>query len=479
MRKLFFALFFLHLLLYTGLRAQAQTDVLQDSLMARFNRNDFHGFYDLGSPGWKQKNKADGISGWLEYIKSQTGNLTSAVLSLDSGNTKYYTWQGKKKIITFKLQGSGNGGFESFDFNSFHFPANVIFDSTIPTDNPLKSALDSAVHRLTVDFMLTHHLVGLAVGVISNGKSYTYNYGTIEKGRQQLPTATTIFELASVTKTFTGILMAQAVLDKKLNPDDDIRKFLPGAYPNLQYKGHPIRIVNLANHTSGLPVELPNLDTFRNSFTVLKMYNNYDNSKFFADIRDVKIDTLPGTTYAYSNSGMKLLGIILEKAYGLSYAQLLKKYITGPLQMKNTRMANAISDTTGYTKGYNDEGQTMPHLNVNMFGGAGAILSDSRDMLNYVRKNIAESLPAVKLSHQQTFGNGDDGMGMGWQIAYKTINGKRIWKSGGTLGFRSYCAVVPDKRVGLIWLSNRSDLIEDELSEMADQILLQAALKKK
>jgi CubicO group peptidase (beta-lactamase class C family) len=472
---------FLWLTLYHHLFGQSSTSGLQDSLVARFNRNDFQGFYDLGSSDWKQNNKSDGIIGWLGYIKGQTGNVRSSVLSLDSGKTTYYKWDTRKKILSFVLKTNDGRRFEGFDFKSYHLPQDIIAASAIPTDNPLKSRLDSSVQEVTVDFMLTHHLVGLSIGVVSHGRKHIYNYGTVEKNRAELPADTTTFELASITKTFTGILLAQAVLDKKVNPDADIREYMPGSFPNLQYHGQPLRIINLANHTSGLPAELPNLDTFKSEFLVLKMYDSYTDEKFFADLRTVKIDTVPGTSYGYSNSGMKLLGIILEKAYGLSYAQLLKKYITGPIGMNNTRIANAISDTTGYTKGYDDEGdqtQAMPHVNFNMFGGAGAILSDSRDMLNYVEENIVERLPAVKLSHQQTFVGDGGALGMGWQIARKTVNGDRIWKSGGALGFRSYCAAVPDKKVGLIWLSNRGDIMEDELNEMADS-LLAAAIKQK
>ncbi len=69
-------------------------------------------------------------------------------------------------------------------------------------------------------------------------KKYTYNYGTVEKGKAQLPTAATTFELASVTKTFTGILLARAVLDKKLkNLMDDVRKYMDGDFANLHYQG--------------------------------------------------------------------------------------------------------------------------------------------------------------------------------------------------------------------------------------------------
>ena len=456
------------LLLYTTLHAQS---ALQDSLVACYNRDDFKGFYELGSSAWKSKNQPDGIAGWLGYMKEQSGRINGSFLNVDSGKTQYFMWDGAKKMLSFKLTISTAGGFEGFDFTTYHLPLFKVDSARIPNDNPLKTHLDSAVHYSTVDFMLTHHLVGLSIGVVNNGHKHVYNYGTVGKGQTQLPTSRTIFELASIAKTFTGILLAQAVLDHKISLDDDIRKFMPGDFPNLQYQGHPLKIVNLANHTSGLPAELPNLDSFKNEFAVMKMYDHYANDKFFADLRSVKIDTLPGVNYSYSNAGMKLLGIILEKVYRLTYQQLLKKYIAGPLDMPSTQTELAVSDTTSYTKGYSADGMTMPHGNWNMFGGAGAILSDSHDMLNYVAANIDEALPAIQFSHMQTFANSDIALGLGWQISRNTINGTRIWKSGGALGFRTYCAVVPDKRIGMIWLSNRSGLLEDELGEMVDQIL--------
>ncbi|WP_142684929.1 serine hydrolase domain-containing protein [Chitinophaga polysaccharea] len=459
------------LFLYNALQAQS---VLQDSLVARYNRNDFSGVYNLGSASWRSNTNPDGIAGWLQYMKSQTGPIMHSALTTDSGKAQFFKWDGAKKMLSFKLILSDTGGFEGFDFQPYHLPLSMAYAAPVSNDNPLKTHLDSAVHYSTTDFMLTHHLIGLSVGVVNNGHKHFYNYGTVEKDKMQLPTSQTVFELASIAKTFTGILLAQAVLDHKISLDDDIRKFMPGDFPNLQYQGAPLKIVNLANHTSGLPVELPNLDTFKNEFDVMKMYDHYTNDKFFTDLRSVKIDTLPGVRYGYSNAGMKLLGIVLEKAYGLSYQQLLKKYITGLLDMPATRTGLLISDTTSYTKGYSGDGITMPHGNWNMFGGAAAIISNSHDMANYVKANIDESQPAIRLSHKQTFTDGNFTLGLGWQISRNTINGTRIWKSGGALGFRSYCAVVPDKKIGMIWLSNRSDLADDEIAEMVDQILLAA-----
>lgn len=92
--------------------------------------------------------------------------------------------------------------------------------------------------------------------------------------------------------------------------------------------------------------------TFKNEFDVMKMHDHYTNDRFFTNLRSVKIDTLTGIRYSYSNEGMELSGIVLEKTYGLSCQQLLRKYITGPLNIPATPTALLISDATSYTKGY-------------------------------------------------------------------------------------------------------------------------------
>jgi hypothetical protein len=114
MKKLLLA--FLWLTLCHHLFSQNSGHELQDSLVARFNRSDFRGFYDLGSSDWKQRNRPDGIIGWLGYIKEQTGNINSSILHIDSGKTQYYAWDGQKKMLDFALKNAGDNRFEGFDF---------------------------------------------------------------------------------------------------------------------------------------------------------------------------------------------------------------------------------------------------------------------------------------------------------------------------------------------------------------------------
>jgi CubicO group peptidase (beta-lactamase class C family) len=191
---------------------------------------------------------------------------------------------------------------------------------------------------------------------------------------------------------------------------------------------------------------------------------------FFEDLHHVSIDTLPGTTYQYSNVGVKLLGIILERVYHMSYGDLLAQHIARPFGMTNTRPSFQVSDTNGYMKGYDENGQVMPHNNFNMFGGSGAILSTTDDMLLYMRQNIDEANRAIQLSHQQTQGDSTRGIGLCWEINRANKHGTEIWKDGGALGFRTYLVVVPTQHPGIVWLANKSGAGE-ELGVMVERLL--------
>jgi D-alanyl-D-alanine-carboxypeptidase/D-alanyl-D-alanine-endopeptidase len=93
---------------------------------------------------------------------------------------------------------------------------------TIHTDNQLRTNIDTAVQNAIIPFMNNSSRVGLSIGVYNNGKVYTYNYGSLQKGKQTLPDKSTIYEIGSITKTFTGILLAQAVNDKKVRLEDEV-----------------------------------------------------------------------------------------------------------------------------------------------------------------------------------------------------------------------------------------------------------------
>ncbi|HEY5371822.1 MAG TPA: serine hydrolase domain-containing protein [Hanamia sp.] len=353
-----------------------------------------------------------------------------------------------------------------------------IIQERIPTDNRMRTGIDTIVQNAVIAFINDTSRVGLSVGVYKDGKIYTYNYGSLEKGKQKLPSNKSIYEIGSITKTFTGTLLAQAVLDKKVKIDDDIRKYIDGSYPNLEYQGQPIRLFHLINHMSGLPFFLPNKpEIFQNAnydslpFTICHIQKQYSRLNFFEDLHKVKLDTVPGFNFHYSNAGAQLLGYILERLYKMPYDKLLEKYISAPLSMKSTSPFYSKNELGNLAKGYNNKGNIMPYNPIQL-EAAGGIYSTVADMLKYVRFHLNENNKIVALSHKITWGNIKDfGIGLNWQEKKVSDGNRKIWQSGGTFGFSSYCVIYPELNTGIVILTNEADqTAQGGLEEAANKI---------
>ncbi|HEX8349688.1 MAG TPA: serine hydrolase [Hymenobacter sp.] len=321
--------------------------------------------------------------------------------------------------------------------------------------------MDSVVQRLGKEFIKQPARVGLSIGIIKNGQTYFYNFGTTEKGKNQAPTQNTVFEIGSVSKTFTSLLLAHAVIEKKVNLTDDIRKYMGGDYANLAYKGKPIQLVHLANTTSSLPDNLPDLSGMLQKvnpdsvgFVAVRSLRNYTKQDFYKDLHTVRLDTVPGLVPRHSNVATQLLAYILEQVYQTSYDQLIEKYIERPLAMKRETAAEA----SFMASGYNENGSIMPVNSIKAFHAAGGLRYSSADMLKYIKYQLAGTDKALILSHQATWGNiNEQAIGFNWNMI-KTVDSKRrLFHSGGTFGFASYCDLYPELGFGIILLSNESD----------------------
>jgi len=321
----------------------------------------------------------------------------------------------------------------------------ITIKAQIPTDNPLRTKVDSIVQKAASDFMKKPGKVGLSVGVIYNGNTYKYNYGETAPGSGKMPTSGTLYEIASITKTFTALLIAHAVSEKKIDLNDDIRKYLKGSYPNLQYgNGQKVKVAYLVSHIARFP---------RNTATPIDSALTDDG--FYKALHAIKLDTLQPYRFIYSNFGYQVLGHILENAYGLTYSQLIKKYITGPLDMPGTQLyptgqANLI-------KGYNIDKKTMPETAIT-YPAAGGLRSNLDDMLKYAEAQLKEQDPVIKQTHHFLFSSDDGGAdAMPWAIGRT-----RDWdyfqrEDGGSKGFRTMITTFPEHGVAVVVLSNEAD----------------------
>ncbi len=353
----------------------------------------------------------------------------------------------------------------------------------------IKAVVTSEANR----FIRTHPVaMAVSIGIAFDGRRQTFHFGSLVRGRATPPTDATIYPIASITKTFTGVLLAQAAIEHRVTLDDDVRKYLPGRYPNLEFQHHPIRLKDLLDHRSGLPFLLPDVPESEPNFAnnavpwttrVASLESNYRRQDFFADLHKVVLTSIPGERISYSNAGATLVGYILEEIFGKPYEELLRERILKPLGMTNTAIVQTTAELSNTARGYDANGTVMPEAPIAL-GAAAGLKSTTTDMLAYAVWGIAETDPAIRLAHQPvaTIAPQVTGLkypymsGLNWQeINAGTATERRrlIWQSGGMDGFASYCIEEPELHIGVVALFNESDAT----SAQAQQAMINAILR--
>jgi CubicO group peptidase (beta-lactamase class C family) len=235
------------------------------------------------------------------------------------------------------------------------------------SSNPLNTDLDKKIDANIRHAFKKKKLVGIAIGILNNGQTTFYGYGETKKGNGQLPDEHTIFEIGSITKTFTGTLLACAVTDEKSGLNDPVNKYLPDSIPPLEYQGTPVTLVTLSNHTSGLPSMPSNF----NSSDEVSFLTNYDHNDLYSFYMQFKLSRKPGEKLQYSNLAAGTLGVILERIYRVRYDSLVVKLICNPLNMRDTRLDVPAGDSMRLAQGYSFDGKAVSAWNLKAMAGAG------------------------------------------------------------------------------------------------------------
>ncbi|WP_264537764.1 serine hydrolase [Flavobacterium sp. N1736] len=300
----------------------------------------------------------------------------------------------------------------------------------------------------------------VSIGIVKDGKTYTKHYGEIDKGKGNQANNNTVFEIASITKLFTGLLMAQAVVERKISPDDDIRKYITGSYPNLEYQGNPIKIKDLVSFKTGFNKDLPDNSEFRKNpndssyIGFKKLDESYSREKFFADLKTIKLNTLPGTKFKYSNGSVQLAAHILENVFHKSYETLLKENILSKLNMTSTTLNPEKSIVIA--NGYNGKKQ-MPTLSDNLWGAAGYLKSTLGDLTKFLAFEINTNNKVVLESQRNLLNSDSDFNGYFWDGIQVDNNGKNCWKHGGAFGAQNMFLVYPERGLGISIIVNISN----------------------
>nr|WP_290931422.1 serine hydrolase [Haliscomenobacter sp.] len=301
----------------------------------------------------------------------------------------------------------------------------------------------------------------IAIGIIDKDGPQYYLFGTKTADGQPV-NEHTIYEIGSISKTFTGILLAQAVLEGKVKADDPAQKHLPTAVKLPTKDGKQITLGHLSDHTSALARMPSNF----NPKDPANPYADYTVEQMYTFINGYTLPRDIGSQYEYSNLAQGLLGHILSLKAGTSYEALMLSKIATPLGMKETKITFDDKMKQNLAMGYS-QGVQVSNWDIPTLAGAGAIRSSVHDMLIYLQANMglkkSKLYPAMQLAHQARHDKPGGGtrVGLGWHIS-KGTEGDVIWHNGGTGGYRTFTGFVQETGKGVVVLTN-SDKGADDL----------------
>ncbi len=302
--------------------------------------------------------------------------------------------------------------------------------------------------------------VGVVVGYAAPDGTTTVRAA----GRTRLPDGAapderTVLEIGSVTKTFTALALARAVVDGALDLRTPVGELVPEV-AGLGGDGTPVTLVHLATHRSGLP--RTHLPTVRGSLEMLlgrDPYRDATEASLLTAIGAGRLRRTPGTGRpAYSNSGYGLLGIALARHAGTTYGELVRARVTGSLGLADTVLPHeASADQAARTaRGHHRRRAPAPAWPLDGLPGAGALLSTATDLLAWARAHLDPPEGRLGDAVRLALAEHAPAVGLAWQRTPARGGGTLVWHNGGTGGFRSMVCLRPDRGDAVVVLTNHA-----------------------
>lgn len=336
----------------------------------------------------------------------------------------------------------------------------------------VKAVVDAAIQPV----MQENAIPGMAVAVTLNGEQFYFNYGVASKESGQPVTDDTIFEIGSVSKTFTATLVTYAQEIKALSLSDHASQYLPSLRGSSFDR---ISLLDLGTYTAGgLPLQFPdNVDSHER---MIAYYNTWQPSYAV------------GTHRLYSNPSIGLLGFLTAKSMGEPFDDLMEKKLFPMLGLRHSYIHVPQEQMSHYAYGYNKENKPIRVGPGILDAEAYGVKSSSSDMIHFVEANMQaagldEPLQrAIAATHKGYYQVGDMTQGLGWELypypieldrllagnsskmireaneatrlnpARPPQNNVLINKTGSTSGFGTYVAFVPAKGIGIVMLANKN-----------------------
>ena len=313
--------------------------------------------------------------------------------------------------------------------------------------------IPSAVQEYIRDLVDNDYSRGIVVALIDDSGTTYYSYGKTSQDGAPV-NEHTIYEIGSVTKVFTAILLADMVERGVVTLDAPVEEYLPPEVQVPELNGK-ITLEHLATHRSGLPRLPTNFDPQDPT----NPYADYVVEDLYTFLSGYTLPRDPGAQYEYSNLGSGLLGHTLAHVANESYEQLVIDRISAPLGLDDTRITLSEEQEERLAQAHLNGGQETGIWDFDCLAGCGALRSSVAEMARFVAANMGlyetDLYPVLQRTHQARADTdyAHQQIALGWLVstAYDTTF---TWHNGGTGGSHSFCGFVPSQNVGVVVLSN-------------------------
>ncbi len=332
-------------------------------------------------------------------------------------------------------------------------------------DGPHRAGVVALVQPL-----IDHEIVsGAVIGLYDSGKLEIYGFGKGPGGAP--PNGHTLFEIGSVTKVYTGLLLADSVQRRVVSLDQPVSELLPPGVTMPTRDHIAITLKHLALHSSGLP-RLP--PTIAARATAPDPYAHYGEDALYEDLLHTELEHDPGEVVLYSNYGAGVLGFVLGRKLGHGYTTALASRVLGPLGLHDTFFTVPPAAQARFATGTNDDLQPAAHWTFDALAGAGALISTARDQLALIDDELDAAAGskqtlrgAMRLTQEEQLQGVSENEGLGWQIDTRG----RYWHNGSTGGFHAFVGFDPKLRQGVVILTSTAVSVVDRLSEDLYRVL--------
>jgi serine-type D-Ala-D-Ala carboxypeptidase/endopeptidase len=322
---------------------------------------------------------------------------------------------------------------------------------------------EAAVREILADRVdVQRQASGIVVGIVTPEGRRVIVHG--RSGNELSPslTADTVFPIASVTKVFTALLLADMVYRREVDLMDSLAGLLPATVRVPERNGQSIRLVDLATHTSGLPAipsDLPAVtDAARAAYSVDRLYRFVSSYELRRDI---------GTTWDYGNIDYALLGAALARRANSDYETLLARRIADPLKLESTGVELRQPGAAARAVGYDMHAEPIEPVRAPGLVAAGALHSTASDLMTFLAASmglaetrLAPAMESMLATRRPMPGTGTAYQALGWFVAGQDDE-QIVFHDGTTPGFSAAIAYRPRQRIGVVVLANSSRRVGD------------------